>query len=130
MTTYEQKADAIITAARLGQLPENVRAIAHDGLTQTCEAALQSIAVAKTFAAKVLDNTLANTEAVFDAAQAIAGAKNITEAAQLQTQFWQAQFAKAAEQGKELSELSAKWTQQTFATLKTSAKGSFSHLAT
>ena len=120
MTTYEQKADAIIKAARSGQLPIDVRAIAHDGLTQTRETSLQSITAVRTLAAKVLDNTLANTEAVFEAALAIASAKNLTEAAQLQANFWQAQCAKAAQQGKEFYELSAKLTQETFATAKRS----------
>ena len=36
---------------------------------------MKSIAFVKTLAAKALDNTLANTEAVFDAARAIARAK-------------------------------------------------------
>ena len=120
MTTYEQKADVIIKAARSGQLPANVRAIAHEGLTQTRETSLQSIAAVRTLATKVLDTTLANTEAVFEAALAIASAKNLTEAAQLQANFWQAQYAKAAEQGKEFYELSAKLTQETFTTAKRS----------
>ena len=90
MSTYEQKADAIIKAARSGQLPANVRAIAHEGLTQSRETSLQSIAAVRTLSTKVLDNTLTNTEAVFEAALAIASAKNLTEAAQLQANFWQA----------------------------------------
>ena len=120
MTTYEQKADAIMKAAKSGQLPVELRAIAHDGLTQTRDTSLQSITAVRTLAAKVLDNTLANTEAVFDAALAIASAKNLSEAARLQANFWQAQCAKAAQQGKEFYELSAKLTQETFTTAKRS----------
>ena len=82
----------------------------------TREATLKSIALVKTLAAKALDNALANTEAAFDAAQAIARAKDMNEAAQLQAKFVQAQFAKAGEQGKEFYELAAKLSQQTFGT--------------
>jgi len=118
-TQYERQADAILMASQLGQLPQNVQAIAHGGLARTREATLKSIALVKTLAAKAFDNTLANTEAAFDAAHAIARAKDMNEAAQLHAKFLQAQFAKTGEQGKEFYELSAKLTQQTFATLNT-----------
>ena len=128
-TQYERQAEAILKASQLGQLPEHVQAIAHDGLANTREATLKSIALMKTLAAKTLDNALANTEAAFDAAQAIARAKDMNEAAQLQTRFLQAQFAKAGEQGKEFYELAAKLTQQTFATLNSTAMKSIGQLA-
>ena len=128
-TQYERQAEAILKASRLGQLPEHVQAVAHDGLANTREATLKSIALVKTLAAKTLDNALANTEAAFDAAQAIARAKNMNEAAQLQTKFLQAQFAKTGEQGKEFYELAAKLTQQTFATLNSTAMKSIAQLA-
>jgi phasin family protein len=128
-TQYERQAEAILKASQLGQLPEHVRTAAHDGLANSREATLKSIGLVKTLAAKVLDNALANTEAAFDAAQAIARAKDMNEAAQLQTKFLQAQFAKAGEQGKEFYELLAKSTQQTFGTLNTIATKSFTQLA-
>ena len=128
-TQYERQAGAILNASRLGHVPEHVQAVAHSGLVQTREATLKSIALVKTLAAKALDNTLVNTEAVFDAAQAIARAKDMNEAAQLQAKFLQAQFAKAGEQGKEFYELWAKLTQQTFGTLNAIATKSFTQLA-
>jgi hypothetical protein len=99
-TQYELQAGAILKASQLGHLPEHVRAAAHDGLANTREATVKSIGLVKTLAAKALDNALANTEAAFDAAQAIARAKDMNEAAQLQAKFLQAQFAKAGEQGR------------------------------
>ena len=97
---YERQAGAILNASRLGHPPEGVQVVAHNGLVQTREATVKSIAFVKTLAAKALDNALANTEAVFDAAQAIARAKDMNEAAQLQAKFFQAQFVRAGEQGK------------------------------
>ena len=67
----------------------------------------------------------ANTEAAFDAAQAMLRAKDVTEAAQLQAKFFQSQFAKAGEQSKEFYELASKLTQQTFVTWKSVATKSF-----
>ncbi len=130
-TQYERQAEAILKASQLGQLPEHVQAFAHDGLANAREATLKSIALVKTLAAKTLDNALANTEAAFDAAQAIARAKDMNEAAQLQTKFLQGQFAKVGEQGKEFYELAAKLTQQTFAfaTLNSTAMKSIARLA-
>ena len=100
------------------------------GAPLTYDAALNLAAdTAPSLAAKALDNALANTEAAFDAAQAIARAKDMNEAAQLQAKFLQAQFAKAGEQSKEFYELWAKLAQQTFGTLNTIATKSFTQLA-
>ena len=128
-TQYERQAEAILKASRLGQLPEHVQAVAHDGLANTREATLKSIALVKMLATKTLDNVLANTQAAFDAAQTIARAKDMNEATQLQAKFLQAQFAKTGEQGKEFYELAAKLTQQTFATLNSTAMKSIAQLA-
>ena len=128
-TQYERQAETILKASRLGQLPEHVRTAAHDGLANTREATLKSIGLVKTLAAKALDNVFANTEAAFDAAQAIARAKDLNEAAQLQAKFFQAQFVRAGEQGKEFYDLWAKLTHQTFGTLNTIATKSYTQLA-
>lgn len=128
-TQYERQAETILKASQLGQLPEHFRTAAHDGLANTREATLKSIGLVKALAAKALDNALANTEVAFDAAQAIARAKDLNEAVQLQAKFWQAQFAKAGEQGKEFYELAAKLTQQTFATLNNTTMKSITQLA-
>ena len=128
-TQYERQAAAILKASQLCHLPEHVQAAAHNALVQTRDAAVKSIALVKTLAEKALNDTLANTEAVFDAAQAIARAKDMNEAAQLQAKFLQTLFAKASEQGKEFYELWAKSTQQTFGALKTFAPKSTTQLA-
>ena len=128
-TEYERQAAAILKASQLSHLPEHVQAAAHNALVQTRDAAVKSIALVKTLAEKALNDTLANTEAVFDAAQAIARAKDMNEAAQLQAKFLQTLFAKASEQGKEFYELWAKSTQQTFGALKTFAPKSTTQLA-
>jgi hypothetical protein len=80
---------------------------------------------AKTIGEKVLRNTEINTEACFDAAQAIARAKTIPEAVRLQSNFVQQQLAVAGAQTKELFELSAKVAQQTFETVNSAATKAF-----
>ncbi len=55
-----------------------------------------------------MKNTEANTEAVFEAAKAIARAKTFPEALRLQTSFLQQQFTAAGAQSKELFELSTR----------------------
>ena len=108
------------------QLPAQVQTLVQDGLSKTRQAALTSITAIKDgaeqlgkvnllapkeaaeFTAKLFDNTLANTEAAFVAAQAITKAQSPIEAMQLQTAYSQSQFAKAGEQTKELFELSTK----------------------
>ena len=62
----------------------------------------------KSISAKILDNTVVNAEAAFDAARAIARADTITEALRLQTEFVQRQFTLAGAQTKELFELSTR----------------------
>ena len=63
---------------------------------------------------KVLRNAETNTEAVFDAAQAISRAETFFEIVSLQASFVQKQLAAASAQTKELFELSTKVTQKTF----------------
>jgi len=72
-------------------------------------------------------NYAANTEAMFDAAEAIARSKSVPEALKLQTSFMQQAFAKQGEQTREFFELSAKLAQQTFATFNTVATKSFNN---
>ena len=136
---YVQQAEAILKAAQNGHLPEHFQASAHEGLAKTRQTTRNSFAAAKggadiveqalrdtrTLAEKALFNMAANTEAAFDAAQAMLRAKDVTEAVQLQAKFFQSQFAKAGEQSKEFYELASKLTQQTFVTWKSVATKSF-----
>ncbi len=121
----------LLKTAQYGQLPEHVQTLVQDGLSKSREATLRSIAAAKDgaeafgkvnlgapketgeLAAMVFDNAIANTEATYTAAQAIAQAKSPVEVAQLQAKFIQAQFAIIGEQTKELFELSTNIAQKT-----------------
>ncbi|MCX6612826.1 MAG: phasin family protein [Acidobacteria bacterium] len=69
---------------------------------------LASQAGARAIGAKIVDNTVSNTAAVFDAAQAIARAKTLPDATRLQAEFFQKQFALAGAQTQELFELSSR----------------------
>ena len=79
----------------------------------------------KAFGEKVLHNTTVNTEAAFDAAQAIARARSLPEAARLQADFMQQQLAVAGAQTKELFELSTKLARQTLESVNAAAAKSF-----
>jgi hypothetical protein len=117
------------------KVPAEVQALAQDGVAKAREAfatwtaaalngtraadevMLAGRSGAKAFGDKVLNNAHAAAEAAFDAAQALARAKTIPEAVQLQTKFVQEQLAMASQQGKALFELSAKTAQETTDTL-------------
>ena len=133
-------------AAKDARIPENVQAIAEEGIAKTREAyekintvtkdgvkAFEDVveaanAGAKTIGEKVLRNTEVNAEAAFDAAQAIARAKTLPEAIRLQTTFAQQQFAVAGAQTKELFELTAQVAQQTVETVNTAATKAFDQI--
>ena len=69
------------------------------------EVMLATHAGAKAIGEKVLQNSVVNTEAAFDAAQAIARAKTFPEAARLQANFVQQQLAVASSQTRALRAL-------------------------
>lgn len=139
---YVQQAEAILKAAQIGHLPEHFQASAHEGLAKTrqvtrnsfaaakdgTEIAEQALRDAKTLAETALANVVVNMEAAFDAAQAMLRAKDVTEAAQLQANFIQAQIARAGKQSKEFYELATKLTQQPFASWNSVATKSFARL--
>ncbi len=143
---FTRQAQDMFAAAKDARIPENVQAMAEEGVTKTREAyaklnsatkdgvkVIEDVMVAahagaKTIGEKVLRNTEINTEAVFDAAQAIARAKTIPEAVRLQTNFVQQQMAVAGAQTKELFELSAKVAQQTFETVNSAATKAFEQM--
>jgi hypothetical protein len=83
---------------------------------------------AKTIGGKIMENTARNTHAVFDAAEAMARARSLPEAMQLQAQFMQQQMALAGAQTKELFELSTRVAQQTFETINATAAKSFDQM--
>jgi len=136
---FTQQAQEAFSAAKEARIPENVQAMAAESVAKGREtyqklnaAAKDSVkafeevittaqAGARAISEKVLNNTAANTEAAFDAAQAIARARTLPEAIRLQTDFVQQQLTAASAQTKELFELSTKVAQQTFETLSSAA---------
>lgn len=140
---FTRQAQEMFAAAKDARIPENVQAFAEESVAKTREAYSKMSAVAqdgvkvmeqvmlathagaKSIGEKVLHNTSVNTEAAFDAAQAIARARTLPEMARLQADFMQQQMAIAAEQTKELFELSTKVAKQTFETMNTAATKSF-----
>lgn len=129
---FKRQTEDFMNAAKVGQMPENFQAFAQESVAKTRQAydklstvakdqakateefLLATQAGAKAIGARVLDNAATNTEAVFDAAQAIAQAKSLPEAARLQAEFVQKQLAVAGEQTKDLFELSTRMAQQAF----------------
>ncbi|AHB47447.1 phasin [Hyphomicrobium nitrativorans NL23] len=143
MNDFTRQTQEFFSAAKDARIPEQVQAIAEDSVSKAREtygklnsvakdnakvfeeATVAAFASAKSIGEKVLKNTEANAEAVFDAAEAIARAKTFPELIQLQTAFVQKQFTVAGAQSKELFELSTKLAQQTFETFNSAATKSF-----
>lgn len=140
---FTRQAQEIFNAAKDARIPENVQAFAEESVAKTREAYVKMASVAKdgvkvvedvvlathagakSIGDKVIENTLSNTEAAFDAAQAIARARSLPEAARLQADFMQQQFAVASSQTKDLLELTSKVARQTFESINSAATKSF-----
>lgn len=143
---FTRQAQDFLAAAKDARIPENVQAFAEESVAKTREAynklsavakdnvkvleevMLATHAGAKAIGEKVLQNSVVNTEAAFDAAQAIARAKTFPEAVRLQANFVQQQLAVASSQTKELYELSTKVAKQTFETINVAATKGFEQL--
>lgn len=143
---FTRQAQDMFRAAQDGKIPETIQAMAEDGVAKTREAyqkihtatkdnakvveefVLAAQAGAKAIGEKVIQNTAANTEAVFDAAQAIARARSLPEAARLQADFMQQQMAAASSQTKELFELSTRVTRQAIESVNAAAARSLDQL--
>lgn len=143
MNDFTRQAEQFFSAAKEARLPENVQAMVVDGVAKTREVydkaatvaqdqakvaeelMLAGQAGAKSIGSKILENTAANAEAAFDAAQAIARARTVPEAARLQAEFVQKQMAVAGTQTRELFELSSRVAQQALQSFSTVAAKSF-----
>ena len=143
---FTRQAQEMFNAAKDARIPENVQHMAEEGVAKTREAykkinaatkdgakVVEDVMVAaqasvKTLGEKVLNNTMANTESLFDAAQAIARARSIPEAAKHQADFMQQQFAAVGAQSKEFFELSTKLAKQTFDSMNTATTKSFEQM--
>ena len=131
---FTRQAEQFMDAAKAAKIPENIQAMAEEGVTRSREAfetlstaakdqvkAAEELSFAtqagiKSIGTKMMDNTAVNAEAVFDAARAIARAGSIPEALRLQAEFMQRQFAVAGAQTKELFELSTRVATNAFET--------------
>lgn len=125
------------------RVPENVQAVAQQGVAASREvyakaaaAALDGAKVmneiadtawgsAKILNERMVQNMAANAEATFNAAQAIATAKTLPEIAKLQSEFVQKLAAQTTEQTRELLDLSTRATQHLFETAQSAAAKSF-----
>lgn len=143
---FTRQAQDMFAAAKDARIPENVQVFAEESISKTREAynkfsviakdnakvaedvMLAAHAGAKAIGDKLMHNTTVNTEAAFDAAQAIARAKTLPEAARLQANFVQQQMAVAGAQTRELFELSTKVAQQTFQTMNSAATKAFEQM--
>jgi phasin len=143
---FTKQAQDVFNAAKTARIPDNVQHFAEESVAKTREAYDKLTAVAKdnakvledtvvaaqkgvkAISEKVIHNTTANTEAAFDAAQAIVRAKTLPEAARLQADYVQQSFAVASAQGKELLELSQKVAQDAFQSLNTAANAAFQQM--
>lgn len=146
MNDFARQTQEMFAAAKDARIPEQVQALAEDGVTKAKEAygkfntvakdgakVIEDVMVtahagAKSIGEKVMKNTEANTEAVFEAASAIARAKTVPEVLRLQTSFIQQQFSAAGTQSKELFELSTKVAQQTFESINSAATKAFEQM--
>jgi hypothetical protein len=99
-------------------------AVTQDGAKVLTEVADTAWSSTKMLNAKIIENTTANAEATFDAAQAIARATSFSEVAKIQSEFVLALTAKAAAQSKEFFDLSARATQHVIETAQAAASKS------
>ncbi len=139
----KRQTEQFMNAAKDARIPENVQAFAEESVARSRETygrlsavakdqakaaedmLLASQAGARVIGAKLLDNTNANATAAFEAAAALARAKSVAEAARLQAEFMQRQFAVAGAQAKELFELSTRITNETLSSMSAVATKSF-----
>jgi phasin family protein len=121
------------------RLPENVQAMAQQGIAKTHEFYTKSAATAQESARvmtgvaepawgstkmlneKLVQNLTANIEASFTAAHAIAKAQSLPEALKLHTEFFQKLAAQTTEQTKEFFDLSTRATQHVFEQVQAAA---------
>ena len=147
---FNKQAEELLKAAREARIPDNVKAFAEEGVANTRKA-FDSIQAAtrdqaqrtetvvnavqagtKTIAEKVLAHSQTNAEAAFAAALKIVHAPTLPEAARLQAEFVQSQFAVAGHQTQELFQLSsqiAQTTAQQVQAFATQAFGQFGQFA-
>jgi hypothetical protein len=136
---YTRQAQEMMNAAKDARIPQNVQVFAEDSVAKTREVVSKMTVVAKdnakaaeemmtaaqtgakSIGEKLMHNTVANTEAAFDAATAMARARSLPEVAKLQADFMQQSMTMMSNQTKELFDLSGKVMRQTFETMNAAA---------
>jgi hypothetical protein len=121
------------------RVPEQVQAMAQEGVAKSRELYAKSSAAAqegaklltevaetawsstKVLNDKILQNVAANTEAMFDAAQAMARASSLPEVAKVQRDYLQQVAATTSVQAKEFYDLSTRATQHLVETVQAAA---------
>jgi phasin family protein len=124
-------------------LPENVQALAMQGVTASQECYTKTAAAAqdgakvvteiadaawgstKMLNEKVVQNVATNFEAAFEAAQKIASAKSLPEIIKLQSEYFQTLASQATQQTKEFVDLSTRATQHLFEKAQAATTKSF-----
>ncbi|NOU07048.1 MAG: phasin [Hyphomicrobiaceae bacterium] len=132
MNDFSRQTEDFLKAAKEARIPEPMKAMVAEGLVSSrkafdvataaardnarhAETVLASVSTgAKSLNEKLIENTTANTEALFAAAQKIAKAQTLPEAAQLQAEFVKTQFTTAAAQTQEFFKLSAEISKSMF----------------
>ena len=143
---FTRQAQEMFNVAKDARIPENFQNMAEDGVAKSREmynklnsvarenvntveeAMLAAHASTKAIGEKVMTNASANTEAMFEVAQAVAKAKTVPEATRLQADFVQQQAAAMSAQTKELFDLSSKVAKQTFESFNAAAAKSFEQM--
>ena len=136
---FARQAQEMLEAAKHARIPEAVQALAEESLNKSRgvyekvsalakdngkvveDLLVAAQAKAKTIGEKVVDTAVTNTEAAFAAAQAIARAKTLPEAARLQLEFVQTQLAVAGNLTKDLFAMQTEAARQTHAALSAAA---------
>ena len=121
------------------RVPEQVQAMAQEGVAKSRELYVKSAAAAqdgakmmaevaetawsstKVLNDKIVQNLTANTAALFDAAQAMAKAGSLPEVAKLQGEYLQQMVATSSAQAKEFYDLSTRATQHMVETVQAAA---------
>jgi hypothetical protein len=125
------------------RVPENVQAVAQQGVAASREVYAKAAAAAldgakvmneiadtawastKILNERIVRSMAANAEAAFNAAQAIASAKTLPEIAKLQSDFVRKLATQTTEQTREILDLSTRVTQHLFETAQSAAAKSF-----
>lgn len=112
------------SVARSRELYRSTMAAAQGSARVFAEVAETTWGSAKLLNDKIIQNVTANTEAAFSAAEAIAQARSLPEAAQLQSDFMQLLLTSTGEQLKEFVDLSARVAQHVIETVQEAASRS------